>query len=226
MPQQQVEVGCDAGIGPGGYDILPAGFDQQIDGGVKCRLGVVAHHGGDVGLGVEQEFLDIVPAIRGHAGLKTLIGHRHGAGDPPQLLCVDFPKVLLKLHVAGISQSPGKTDHAGLTDIQLLGQLRGRHKTGVGLMIQNEVPDAPAGLGKPGVLHGVSELIHDKSPPVPLVPLKHISRKKATQNRRFRRTGGHLSSQLFMLRRPLHSGHRRPGRFLRTLQVPCPSAGR
>ena len=166
MSQKQIAVGCHARICPGGHDITPPGGDQQIDRPVEGRLGVVAHHGGDVGLGVEQEFLDIVPALRGHAGLKALIGYRHGAGDPPQLFRVGLPQMLLELHIAGIPQGPGKPDHTGLADLQLLGELRGGHKAGVGLMVQNERADPLAGFGELCLAQLLSQLSHG----APLLP--------------------------------------------------------
>ena len=77
MAQQQIKIGCHAGVGTGGHNILPPGAKQQVNGRVEGLLGIVLHHGGDVGLGIHQEFLNIVFIVVGHAGLKTLIGHCH-----------------------------------------------------------------------------------------------------------------------------------------------------
>ena len=164
MPQKQIAVSGHAGIGAGGHEIPSPGIHQQVDGSVKSGLGIVPHHRGDVGLGVEQELLDVVPALRGHTGLKPLIGHRDCAGDPPQLFRVGFPQVFLKLHISGEAQCPGKPDHAGFADVQLLCQLCGGHEAGVCLMIQNKVTDAPAGFCKSRGFQRVLQLIHLASP--------------------------------------------------------------
>ena len=73
-------------------------------------------------------------------------------------------QAFLEVHIAGIAQGPGKTNHAGLADIQLRGKFRGRHKAGVGFVIQHIFSNDPAGFGELCVLHCISELFHSCIP--------------------------------------------------------------